>query len=123
MTVSFHENRLTIDGKTVELEKPIYRIKETSDRVIVVFDEEDYAPEDPNGDRNVIAIDRNGATLWRIQNSVSPTRGRPGRTIPFSGVGVRRKDGVDMLIGYDAAGMCYEIDPETGKLSNPRISK
>ncbi len=123
MTVSFDENRLTIDGKTVELEKPIYTIKEISDRVIVVFDEEDYAAEDPNGDRNVIAVDRNGAMLWRIQNSVSPTRGRPGRTIPFSGVGVRQKEEVDMLIGYDAAGMCYEIDPETGKLSNPRISK
>ena len=123
MTVSFHENRLTIDGKTVELEKPIYRIKETSGRGIVVFAEDAYAPENPQGERNVIGVARNGYKMVGNPRPVTTPRGRPGRTIPFSGVGVRRKDGVDMLIGYDAAGMCYEIDPETGKLSNPRISK
>jgi hypothetical protein len=35
MAVSFEDNRLTIDGETVELEKPIRQIVEFDNRIIV----------------------------------------------------------------------------------------
>ena len=77
MTVSFEGNRLIIDGNTVEFEQPIEDMVERRDRVIVVLDDEEYAPGDPTGDRNVVAVDRNGTLLWRIAPSMS-TPGEAG---------------------------------------------
>ena len=123
MTVSFEENRLTIDGETAELEKPIQDVKEQSGRVIVLFDDEEYAAGEPGRDRNLIAVDRNGALLWRIAPSMSSTPSEPGRTAPFVGVDIENRGGEEVVIVYDIMGACYDLDPETGKLSNPVLTK
>ncbi len=123
MAVSFEDNRLTIDGNTVELEQPIEDMVERRDRVIVVLDDEEYAPGDPTGDRNVVAVDRNGTMLWRIVPSMSPTPGEPGRTEPFIAVDIKNRDGEEKVVVYDGMGSRYDLDTETGKLSNPVLTK
>ena len=123
MAESFEQNRLTIDGKIVELEKPIREIVEFPDRVIVLFSPDTYTGEEPGIDRNVIVVDRKGAMLWRIERSMSPTPGESGRTSPFVGVGIENIDGEDVLLVYDGLGSCYDLDVGTGKLSNPVLTK
>ncbi len=123
MSVSFAENRLMIDGRTVKLEKPVEDMVERRDRVIVLLDNEKYAPDDPNGDRNVIAVDRDGAMLWRIAPSGSIASGGQGRTSPFVGVDVENRGGGEVVVVYDGMGACYDLDAENGKLSNPVLTK
>ncbi len=123
MSASFKENRLTVDGRTVKLERPILQVEERPGRVIVLLDDEEYAPDDPTGDRNVIAVDRDGAMLWRITPSGSIASGGPGRTSPFVALEIENRGGGEAVIVYDVAGACYDLDPETGKLSNPVLTK
>lgn len=123
MAVSFEQNRLTIDSGTIELEKSIQDVKERPGRVIVLFDDEEYASGEPGRDRNVIAVDRNGAMLWRIAPSMSSTPSEPGRTAPFVGVDIENRGGEEVVIVYDIMGSCYDLDSETGKLSNPVLTK
>ena len=76
MTVSFKENRLTIDGETVELEKPIRQIVEFDNRIIVLFNPDVYTGEEPEIDRNVVAVGGSVRLLPRSQKtdqSGSPT--------------------------------------------------
>ena len=123
MSTSFKENRLTVDGRTVKLERPILQVEERPGRVIVLLDDEEYAPDDPTGDRNVIAVDRDGAMLWRIAPSGSIASGGPGRTSPFVALEIENRGGGEVVIVYDVAGACYDLDSETGKLSNPVLTK
>ncbi len=123
MAVSFEDNRLTIGRETIELEQPIEDMVELPGRVIVLFDDEEYAAGEPGRDRNVIAVDRNGAMLWRIAPSMSSTPSEPGRTAPFVGVDIENRGGEEVVIVYDIMGSCYDLDSETGKLSNPVLTK
>lgn len=123
MTVSFEENRLTIDGRIVELEKPIREIVEFSDRVIVLFSPDTYTGEELGIDRNVPVVDRRGAMLWRIERSMSPTPGEPGRTSPFVALEIENRGGGEVVIVYDGMGACYDLDPDRGKLSDPVLTK
>ena len=123
MAVSFEDNRLTIDGSTVELEKPIKNLIERRDQVIVVFRYGAYDEDDLSGDRNVVAVGRNGAMLWRVAPSGSIASGGPGRTSQFVGVDIENRDGEEVIVVYDGMGACYDLDPETGKLSNPVLTK
>ncbi len=123
MTVSFEENRLTIDGETVELEKPIRQIVEFDNRIIVLFNPDEYTGEEPGIDRNVVAVGRDSAMLWRIERSGSIASGGPGRTSPFVALEIENRGGGEVVIVYDVAGACYDLDPETGKLSNPVLTK
>ena len=123
MTVSFEDNRLTIDGSTVELEKPIKNLIERRDQVIVVFRYGAYEVDDSERDRNVIAVDHRGTMQWRIERSMSSTPAEPGRTAPFVGVDIRQRNEEEALVAYDIMGSCYDLDSETGKLSNPVLTK
>ncbi len=123
MAVSFEDNRLTIGRETIELEQPIEDMVELHDRVIVVLDDEEYAPGDPTGDRNVVAVGRDSAMLWRIERSGSIASGGPGRTSPFVALEIENRGGGEVVIVYDGMGACYDLDSETGKLSNPVLTK
>ncbi len=123
MAVSFEENRLTIDGETVELEKPIRQIVEFDIRIIVLFNPDAYTGEEPGIDRNVVAVGRDSAMLWRIEPSGSIASGGPGRTSPFVALEIENRGGGEVVIVYDGMGACYDLDSETGKLSNPVLTK
>ncbi len=123
MAVSFEDNRLTIDGSTVELEKPIKNLIERRDQVIIVFRYGAYEVDDSERDRNVIAVDHRGTMQWRIERSMSSTPAEPGRTAPFVGVDIRQRNEEEALVAYDIMGSCYDLDSETGKLSNPVLTK
>ena len=123
MALSFEDNRLTIDGSTVELERPIKNLIELRDQVIVVFQYGAYEVDDSERDRNVIAVDHRGTMQWRIERSMSSTPAEPGRTAPFVGVDIRQRNEEEALVAYDIMGSCYDLDSETGKLSNPVLTK
>lgn len=123
MTVSHDGNRITIDGRTIALEVPIDEIFELPDRVIVLFDEEEYPESDSRENRNVVALDRDGRELWRIEQARTRLRDSDGNRIPNPYVGVSAgADGRTVEV-YTWAGVCYRLDPNTGKISDPILTK
>ena len=111
METKFDKNRITIDGVEHAIDLPIRVAIPLSDRVILLLDEEDLSEDDPRYERNVIALGKDGEMLWRIEDV-----GFKGNPCPYSGLGFD-EDGVTILV-YDWGGACYNLDPETGKLSN-----
>ncbi len=70
-------------------------------------------------DLSVLAY-ANGFTLWHYTTAdpaVALTKAGPGYFDPANAM-LRAGD-----IVYDVAGACYDLDPETGKLSNPVLTK
>lgn len=123
MKVSFEGARVTIDGKSHQLEYRIDSILVLPDHVIVVFHSESMSEADPNYDRNVIALDRNGKMLWRIQRAIGEMH-HEGKIYlsPYIGVqwfGDQRR----RVVAVELRGFTHDLDVETGKISNTLFTK
>ncbi len=93
------------------------------DRVIVELLTDDFADEDPLAGRNVVCLDNKGELLWRIQNAGVTRTTADGREIPdpFMGIGLD-EDGKTIKVGI-AMGVDFDLDPETGEITNPVFTK
>ncbi len=73
--------------------------------------------------RNVIALDAGGKLLWRIPATGVILRDPDGSEGPEAYFGLElEEDGKTINVG-SATGWTYEIDPETGKLSNSTFQR
>ena len=117
MDVEHSGNRLSIDGKSIELEQEIEQVLALPDRLIVLFDGAGYAEADPRTNSNVVGMDHAGRSLWRIEQS-SPfvVDGKPNAN-PF--ICVLLRDDGERIVACDTDGLDFDLDPATDELSNP----
>lgn len=113
--------RLFLDSGSVELEKPIERAVKFRGRIIVSFSYDTFTPDDPNHDRNVIAVDESGTLLWRIQRTPEAQTNESGERVWNPYVGITLEDG--FVRAYDAGGLCWKVDHETGEVSDAIFTK
>ena len=122
MTIAFHGKTLTIDGTDHEMEQPVLKAIELEGRVIVQLDWETYPLGDRNGERNIIAVSKSGEMLWRIVRGPIRRGGEKGPDLnPYTGMGYA-EDGRTLMV-YDVGGCEYDLDSDTGEVSNPVFSR
>ena len=106
--------RLFLESGSVDLEKPIERAVRFRGKIIVSFLDEAYEESDPNAERNVIAVDESGSLLWRIQRTPSARANLDGSRMWNPYVGISLEEG--SVLAYDAAGLCWKVNHETGEV-------
>lgn len=124
MIFSFEDKKLILNNKTVEMEVAIQDVDQFGGLLIVTLDYELYPERDPHAEQNIVALDSVGEIKWRIQRTPSaPTLKGEREFNPYVGIDVRpvRDDG--LLEAYDGSGLCWSVDPETGNVSNPIVTK
>lgn len=98
---------LVFKDKKIELEYTIRKIIEYDNQVIVlVYDDFIIA-------NNVIAFDKQGNELWRINDILNIKR-------PTGNVDIQ-KEGENILIVYSSLGIIFKIDIEKKELLNKQI--
>jgi len=123
MAVSHRENNLKIDGRKFKFDDLIQKIVEYPDRIIILFGYENFESEQQFAGRNLIAVGRDGNILWRVADSNELFPDSETSIEPFVGFGKTKINDREALVAYQMFGMCYEVDPQTGALSNPRVSR
>lgn len=120
MNIRWKENFVFVGSKKIDLGGIIADVLEVEDRVIIRFLADQYADTEPSDDwRNIIALDKNGNFLWRVE---SPLHKNDMRTEGYANVFFNvyvSEDGV--LQASLWGGFQADIDLETGKLSNPKV--
>lgn len=76
MTISFHGNKLLIDGQSIQMAWPVLDAREEKDKILVLLDPDSYLL-DPNyrkrrrhgapAIRNLVAITKSGVNLWEAE--------------------------------------------------------
>lgn len=113
-----NDNTLTVDGKTLSFDWKIREFLDLGDRIIVRFSILSFAEEDPDSGRNVFAYDRQGNELWRIQDAgvLAGSSKSSSVKVPQGFTGMeQKKDG--RIYGW-VVDWRYDLDPETGNVSN-----
>lgn len=123
MKVTVGKNSLVISGREVSFKEEVFESLQLPDRVIVLLNPADFADEDPFSGRNIVCLDEKGELLWRIEDAGVTRSTADGREIPdpFTGIELN-DDGKTIEVGI-AAGVDFDLDPETGEISNPVFTK
>ena len=123
LVASFTGNTLSIDDRHVEFEAPIDKIIKVGGAVLVLLNYDFISKSDPNFERNVAAVDAEGTILWRIERRVGPTIGPNHTAILNPYVGMGWDDKKEKIVVYDMGGLCFDLDVETGRISNPVFTR
>lgn len=103
-----------------------YRIDQfvtLDDRVIIMFEFPDEMEDDPESGRNIFAYDETGKELWRIEDSGIVGPGSEDETeVPWPYTGIGQEEDGRIIVGHPA-GYDFDLDPETGKVSNAVFTK
>ncbi|MCG8542646.1 MAG: hypothetical protein MJE12_00415 [Alphaproteobacteria bacterium] len=116
---------LEMDGTKVEMEVPILKVDQFESLFLVRLDDRAFDVGDPNAERNIVALDSNGTLRWRIQKTPSAPLNADGQHAWNAFVGVDTNTGnQDRLIeAYDRTGSCWNVNPETGEISDPIFAR
>lgn len=102
--IGYNENTITVDGKSYELEHRVADAIEYKDRVVVLFDPEDYT--DKFGQfPNLIAISHDGKKLWTAELPTTTSGDRYYRIVRG-----------ESLRAASIYSFVCDIDPRTGKI-------
>lgn len=124
MEVRIEGNRLTIGSIVVELEVKVVEVDKFQDLFFVLLDDEDYDQDDPNAERNIVALDAAGNIVWRIQHAPSAPIVRGKRQFnPYIGIDPQPERRDRLVEAYDGSGLCWKVNPETGDVSEPIFTK
>lgn len=119
LSVKNSTQSISINGREIEFDVPVIDTIVLEDRVLVLLDSYYYSDNDPDAGRNVFAYDANGEFLWRIQDSgfTSVSNRDHVTEVPQGYTGIAlENDGritVNQPIGCE-----FDVDPETGEISN-----
>ena len=117
------ERVMEINDRKVVFEYRIDEFVTLNDRVIIMFEFPDEMEDDPESGRNIFAYDETGKELWRIEDSGFTAPGVDEETEvpqPYTGMG-QREDG--RITVFQPIGCEFDLDPETGKISNEVFTK
>ncbi len=113
--ISFEENKLNIDDKSISFDLNIYNAIVLDDKVVVMLD---VPNENPMLD-NIIAFDFTGQFLWTVQ----PFKERFPEikmTTPYVGMFKRDDGNINATNFY---GICVEISAKDGKILSKATSR
>ena len=108
-----------MDSHSFTVEQPVRNVAELEDRVIVLMKGYEYPDDDPNRELNVVCYSKSGRFLWRIEDlgAMDPDLGEN----PFTSIRVDEVQGTIVVRYFE--GLRYDLDPETGRLSNAVITR
>jgi len=87
MRISFEGNKLTLDGKEIVFEARIRKVNEHERMFLVRLSDEDLDKDDPNAERNIVAVGFDGEIMWRIQRAPSAPTFKGKRAFnPYVGI-------------------------------------
>jgi len=119
------DKKLIIHSREGQFEKdfkfPIREVLEIQGRLIVRLDtlgRKDINTEEKN--RNIFCLNERGDILWQIQDPDTYPPGFPKSDSPFVGMRLT-KDGKLRATSWDSH--AYDVDIETGTLSNAEFTK
>ena len=90
--------------------------------VVVLLDFDAIPHDDPRLERNIVGVDLNGRIVWHIerrQGRIGPDR----KPLPNPYVGFDWDKKRKKLNAYDMGGLCFDVDLDTGKISNPVFTR
>jgi len=109
---------ISVNGNKVEFDQRVDEVVELEDCVIVNLLIDDF-PEDRSFDgRNVVCVGEDGKTRWKIEDSGVNVKVSFGPTIRVGYYDLWRPEGDD-TIKVGGIDWTYDLDPETGHISNP----
>jgi hypothetical protein len=112
------ERTLDINDRHVEFDFRIDEFLVLDDRVIILFKTSDFLENDPESGRNVFAFDETGKQLWRIQDSgFTAPRLADDTEVPQPYTGMGPEDDGRIVV-FQPIGCEFDLDPDTGKISN-----
>ncbi len=128
MIMSYESNAIYFHGKRIEilpLPARICKVVIPTEKIAVILlgmshmDKEKY-----DKCRNVFAVNDKGEVVWQIEKSPYEHPGPygSGETIPNPFTGMIVDENGQLKVG-DGGGWSFDVDIETGKLSNPRFTK
>jgi hypothetical protein len=123
VSVTFHGDALNVDGREFRLEAEIETALEVNDRIYVLFNDETYRRGDWRARRNIIALRRDGTEIWRVGRSGDLFPDVDDEDVPFTGMSLKSMDDGAVLEVWEPIGMLYDVNLETGELSNPVPTK
>ena len=112
---------LFVGDHEIEFEAPITKVLEIRNKIVVRLNVDDLDDEDPMLERNVICVDQNARVLWRIERSEGPLDEGVPILNPYAGIGLN--DDETGAVAYDMGGQCFDLDLETGAISNPIFTR
>ena len=96
----------------------VSEILKLPDRVLVMVNNYGAPETDPDFGRNIFAYDLEGNALWRVEDARVMVGGRTVDKVSQGYTGLRQ--GKDGTIYAWAMDWRHVLDPETGKISNPK---
>tara|TARA_R110002110_G_scaffold68574_4_gene185525 strand:- start:248 stop:622 length:375 start_codon:yes stop_codon:yes gene_type:complete len=124
MNIELREDgTLEIDGRVVRFPQRIFRFVEYQDIIVVGLKVADFDIADPMVGRNILALDRQGNLLWRVEeHGYEYYHSRVDAYVPqpFIGLGVSSETGkLEGVLPY----VYVTIDEKTGGVSDPVINR
>lgn len=121
LQVSSNRNVLSINGRQLSFDVDIQMHIVVGDTVVVLLEYESYSDEDREQEANVFGISSDGGILWRI--NPHPGESFEGKVIANPYVNIVWREEESKLVTYDMDGICFDVDPKTGKTSNPIFTR
>ncbi len=116
------DSTVTIDGHVVDLGLPIMEAVEVGSLIVISLNDYHLSPDDPFNGRNIVAFDKDGNEVWRIEAFWHTVEARDGRRVPASYTGIDLgEDG--KLYAYQGHGYTCEIDLKTGKIVDAEYTR
>ena len=124
MNIELREDgSLDIDGRILSFQKRITRFVEYQDIIVLLQENGVIDARDPTVDRNILALDRQGNLLWRVEDhGYEYYHARVDEYVlqPFIGLGVSSETGkLEGVLPY----VYVTIDEKTGGVSDPVINR
>ncbi len=116
------KHTVVVNGRKLIFEQRVSEVLTVDDRVLVRLNSFDFPADDSDAGRNVFAYDENGELLWRIEDSGFAAGGPGGKPVKqgYTGMGPD-EDGRFRV--FQPIGCLYDVDLETGKISNPELTR
>ena len=107
-----------IGNRILKFDEKISQVLELEDKILILLNKYGHPENDPDYGRNVVAFDARGEELWRIEDSGVKVRGRTMEKVSQGYTGLREtRDGTIHAWAMDWR---HDLDPKTGKISNPK---
>lgn len=115
MTENFSGHELAINGQLLVFEQRIVKVIEFNGKIIVLLNSDDFKEGEILSSRNIIAYDKKGQLVWRIEDAGIKIRNRNNEYIPqpYLSLWVGR-DGNTLHAGL--GGVEVEVNPTDGTL-------
>ena len=120
--VEHAHNSITVNGNKKEFDGDVIDVLVSDQISLVLIETYDLPPDHPYRGRNVFALDRNGDLIWQIEESGGKIEDKTGKEVPESYMEIR-KSAENHIRVFPISGYSYDVDSNTGRISNLDFSR